>query len=127
MAHLNVLLLCLAPYCETAWQSPFDAERLFLLKDAHVPGDYGWDPLGFGKGKSTNDMKSIRMKELNNGRMAMIAIAAMVGQELNTGVNVLLGDAALNQGELANLEAKCAFAADEAACSKAFEAAMATL
>lgn len=92
-----------------------------------MPGDYGFDPLGLAKGKSTNDLKGIRMKELNNGRMAMIAIAAMVGQELNTGINVLAGDAALNQGELSNLEAKCAGAVDEAACSRAFEAAIATL
>uniref|UniRef100_A0A7S0X9S4 Chlorophyll a-b binding protein, chloroplastic n=1 Tax=Mantoniella antarctica TaxID=81844 RepID=A0A7S0X9S4_9CHLO len=71
-----------------AWQSPFEASRLFLQKDSHVPGDYAWDPLGLSKGKSANDMKSIKMKELNNGRLAMVAIAGLVGQELVDGQNV---------------------------------------
>jgi len=52
----------------------------------HVPGDFGWDPLGLKKGfveKGTYD--EIQTKELNNGRLAMIAVAGMIGQELATG------------------------------------------
>jgi hypothetical protein len=71
-----------------AWQSPFEASRLFLQKDDHVPGDYAWDPLNLSNGKSANDMKDVKMKELNNGRLAMVAIAGLVAQELVDGVNV---------------------------------------
>ena len=116
-----------APYAKMAWQSPFEAERLFLQKDSHIPGDYGWDPLGFGKDKSKQGLASLKMKELNNGRLAMIAIAAFVGQELATGINIIPGDDALKAGQLAAVEAKCAGTIDEAACSKAFDAAIALL
>ena len=35
-----------------AWQSPFDASRLGLMKDDHTPGDYGgFDPLGLSKNR----------------------------------------------------------------------------
>jgi len=49
-----------------------------------VPGDYGYDPLGFTKvegGLESDKMKSMRMKEIKNGRVAMIAIAGWVANE----------------------------------------------
>lgn len=39
-----------------------------------VPGDYGYDPLGFTKkegGIASKDFESLRMKEIKNGRVAM--------------------------------------------------------
>jgi len=50
----------------------------------HTPGDFGFDPLGL---KPTNaaELAEMQTKELNNGRLAMIAIAGMVGQELASG------------------------------------------
>jgi len=56
----------------------------WAIKKDHVAGDYGFDPLGL---KPTNPAELLFMqnKELNNGRLAMIAIAGMVGQELATG------------------------------------------
>lgn len=39
-----------------------------------IPGDYGYDPLGFTKkegGISSKDFESLRMKEIKNGRVAM--------------------------------------------------------
>jgi len=55
----------------------------WAIKSDHVAGDYGFDPLGL---KPTGDeLVEMQNKELNNGRLAMIAIAGMVGQELATG------------------------------------------
>jgi len=52
-----------------------------------VPGDFGFDPLGL---KPTNAAELLEMqnKEINNGRLAMIAIAGMVGQELASGAKL---------------------------------------
>ena len=56
-------------------------EQAWAMKADHVSGDYlGFDPLGL---KPTNaaELKEMQTKELNNGRLAMIAIAGMVVQE----------------------------------------------
>ena len=74
---------------QLAWQDPFVADRLFLLKSDHVPGDYGFDPLSLGDGISDEELARHKMGELNNGRLAMIAISGMVGQELVNGLNLL--------------------------------------
>jgi len=53
-----------------------------------VPGDYGYDPLGFTKregGFESDELKSLRMKEIKNGRVAMMTIAAWVSNELIPG------------------------------------------
>jgi len=49
-----------------------------------VPGDYGFDPLGFTKkegGIAGKGFESLRMREIKNGRMAMLAIAGWVSNE----------------------------------------------
>ena len=60
---------------------------LWALNSDYVPGDIGFDPLGL---KPTNaaDLAERQTRELNNGRLAMIAIAGMVGQELATGTKL---------------------------------------
>ena len=58
----------------------------------------------------------------------MVSIFAMVAQELNTGLNLILSDEVLEMkggGALKAMEAQCAGAVDENACAKAFEAAVA--
>merc|ERR1712193_441339 len=57
---------------------------LWTMKDGHVPGDLGFDPLGL-KPKDPEEFKVMQTKELNNGRLAMIAAAGMIAQELATG------------------------------------------
>lgn len=42
---------------------------------------YRFDPLGLGP-SDPEEFKTLQTKELNNGRLAMIAIAAFVAQEL---------------------------------------------
>jgi len=57
---------------------------LWLLNDSYSPGDLGFDPMGLRPTDAT-EWKARQTKELNNGRLAMLAIAGMVGQELATG------------------------------------------
>ena len=47
-------------------------------------GDLGFDPLGL-KPTDPAELKEMQTKELNNGRLAMIAAAGMIAQELATG------------------------------------------
>jgi len=44
----------------------------------------GFDPLGL-KPTDAAELKEMQTKELNNGRLAMIAAAGMIAQELATG------------------------------------------
>jgi len=55
----------------------------WAIKSDHVAGDYGFDPLGL-KPSDPFMLAEMQTKELNNGRLAMIAIAGMVAQELVT-------------------------------------------
>lgn len=43
-------------------------------------GDYGLDPLQFLKGKSEEDVNKMKLRELKNGRLAMLAFAAVSTQ-----------------------------------------------
>ena len=65
-------------------------ETLFTLRDTYYPGDIGFDPLNL---KPTNaaEFESMQNKELNNGRLAMLAAMGMIGQELATGDSLLSG------------------------------------
>ena len=59
-------------------------DGLWELKDDHVIGDLGFDPLGLQPATAA-ELKEMQSKELNHGRAAMIGIAGMVVQELVTG------------------------------------------
>ena len=52
---------------------------------ARVPGDIGFDPLGYGKKMSEEEMDTMKLKELNNGRLAMLAIGGMIHHNWVTG------------------------------------------
>jgi len=60
------------------------ASELLALKPNYKPGNLGFDPL---KLLPTDPVaqKQMEEKELNNGRLSMIAVAGLVGQELATG------------------------------------------
>lgn len=51
------------------------------LKDDYEMGNLGFDPLGL-KPTDPEELKEMQTKELNNGRLAMIAIAGFVLQEV---------------------------------------------
>ena len=68
----------------TGWIAPEDlVEGGGRLQEGYTPGDLGFDPLNM---KPTNaaDLLQMQNKEINNGRLAMLAVAGMVGQELAT-------------------------------------------
>uniref|UniRef100_A0A6U2Y0N1 Uncharacterized protein n=1 Tax=Lotharella globosa TaxID=91324 RepID=A0A6U2Y0N1_9EUKA len=65
------------------WQDPATG-KMFALKDDYTPGDLGWDPLGV-KPQNEASLITMKNKELNNGRLAMIALAGFMAQELVTG------------------------------------------
>jgi len=52
------------------------------------PGDLGFDPLGI-KPDDEEEFAKIQLKELKNGRLAMISFAGMVAQEAVTGQGVV--------------------------------------
>jgi hypothetical protein len=49
-------------------------------------GDLRFDPLGL-KPKDAAAMKAMATKEINNGRLAMVAVIGIIVQELVTGKN----------------------------------------
>lgn len=59
-----------------------------LLRAEYIPGDLGFDPLGL---KPTNpaDLAVLQTKELQNGRLAMIAAAGFLAQELADGKGIV--------------------------------------
>ena len=62
--------------------------------DKWIPGDYGFDPLNIVKGASPVAFKNMQAKEINNGRLAMVAVACYVAQEAATGEPIV----ALSEG-----------------------------
>ena len=57
---------------------------------AYLPGDLGFDPLGLFKGTEKQKM-NMQLKEVNNGRLAMIAITGYAFQEAATKVSIISG------------------------------------
>merc|ERR1719373_244292 len=49
------------------------------------PGNLGFDPMGLAKGKSEEEMNDMKLKELKNGRLAMLAIGGMIHHNWITG------------------------------------------
>ena len=77
----------IAPAIDGGIVAEQNESRLFRIKEDHLPGDLGFDPLGL-KPTNDKDLKSMASKELNNGRLAMIGIAGMVAQELVSGMKI---------------------------------------
>jgi len=65
------------------FNSPFGGEWWSIRSD-YASGDLGWDPLGL-KPTDPVALKDMQTREINNGRLAMIASIGMIGQELATG------------------------------------------
>jgi len=59
----------------------------FTMKANRIPGDLGYDPLGL-KPSDPQEFLEMQNKEINNGRLAMIATAGMIVQELVNGQKI---------------------------------------
>jgi hypothetical protein len=57
--------------------------------DDYIPGDLGFDPLGLYTGKAPEVQRSLELKELNNGRLAMLAITYYALEEFVTKASVV--------------------------------------
>ena len=58
------------------------------MRESYIPGDLGFDPLGL-KPSNPMDFANMQTKELQNGRLAMIAAAGFMAQELVSGKGIL--------------------------------------
>merc|ERR1719408_210170 len=70
-------------YSVFTFQDPTKGEQ-WAIREDHEPGNLGFDPLGL-KPTDEKELVAMKTKELNNGRLAMIAAAGMIAQELVTG------------------------------------------
>jgi len=66
-----------------SFQDPSKGEQ-WAIREDHEPGNLGFDPLGL-KPTDQKELVAMKTKELNNGRLAMIAVAGMIAQEIATG------------------------------------------
>lgn len=70
-------------------------ESISLNKDYNnyfndkIPGDYGFDPLNFYSNKGEFTKRNLELKELNNGRLAMLAITYFVFNEFITNNSIV--------------------------------------
>jgi Chlorophyll A-B binding protein len=59
-----------------------------LLRKDYIPGDLGFDPLGL-KPKDPSEFMILQNKELQNGRLAMLAAAGFMAQEMVDGKGII--------------------------------------
>jgi hypothetical protein len=70
---------------QKGWADPNeDPDNFQSLKEGYYPGDIGFDPLGL-KPDNPEELRAMQEKELNNGRLGMIAAAGFMAQEAVTG------------------------------------------
>jgi hypothetical protein len=75
---------------QVGWVEPENVpvEQPGLLRASYSPGDLGFDPLGL-KPSDPFELKLMQTKELQNGRLAMLASAGFMTQELVDGKGIV--------------------------------------
>merc|ERR1719398_564166 len=69
------------------WMEPTVPENYFQLRPGYIPGDLDFDPAGL-KPEDAEEFKEMQTKELQHCRLAMLAAAGMIVQELQTGATL---------------------------------------
>jgi len=84
-AAMGLFIAAIEIFSVFTFRSPFGpgGEKWAIRVDYEL-GDFGFDPLGL-KPTDPAELKEMQTKEINNGRLAMIAIIGMIGQELANG------------------------------------------
>ena len=79
-----------AQRAEIGWVEPKDVpfDQPGMLRKEYIPGDIGFDPLGL-KPTDPVEFEAMQTKELQNGRLAMLAAAGFMAQELVDGKGIL--------------------------------------
>jgi hypothetical protein len=74
---------------EVGWVSPADLapDSPGTLREDYIPGNIGFDPLGL-KPDTEEEFLIMQTKELQNGRLAMLAAAGFMAQELVDGKGI---------------------------------------
>jgi len=72
----------------TGWAKPGNDEELILNED-YFPGDIGFDPLSL-KPDTWEEFSEMSTKELQHGRVAMLAAAGIIAQELVNGKEIFV-------------------------------------
>eukprot|EP01041_Mallomonas_annulata_P001441 gene1441-2774_t len=72
------------------WTSLFEILSVVAIKEmlegsGRAPGYFGFDPLGFSKGKTDAQKAKLQEQEIENGRTAMLAFSGIVTQAVLTG------------------------------------------
>ena len=72
------------------WKDPKDVkfDQPGALLESYVPGDLGFDPLGL-KPEDPEEFAIMQTKELQNGRLGMLAAAGFMAQELADGKGII--------------------------------------
>mmetsp|Transcript_44778 Transcript_44778/g.108172 ORF Transcript_44778/g.108172 Transcript_44778/m.108172 type:complete len:213 (+) Transcript_44778:176-814(+) len=75
---------------EIGWVEPENVpvDKPGLLRDDYIPGNIGFDPLGL-KPEDPEEFFEMQTKELQNGRLAMLAAAGFLAQELVDGKGII--------------------------------------
>ena len=75
---------------EIGWVEPKNVpvDKPGLLREGYVPGDIGFDPLNL-KPEDPTEFALLQTKELQNGRLAMLAAAGFMAQELVDGKGII--------------------------------------
>jgi hypothetical protein len=75
---------------EIGWVDPKDVpyDKPGLLRETYVPGNLNFDPLGL-KPFDPDEFFAMQTKELQNGRLAMLAAAGFIAQECIDGRGII--------------------------------------
>ena len=79
-----------AQRAQIGWVDPVDAsyDQPGKLRDNYYPGDIGFDPLGL-RPEDPEELDLMITKELQNGRLAMLAAAGFLAQEAVDGKGII--------------------------------------